>query len=154
MVGYSLGFIGVLLTLVQAGLIRLIIPKLGLPKSILLGLLFISVSLFAIGAAQSTLWLFIVSIFYVCGGIAGPAIQSSISNLTPANQQGQIQGAITSVVSVTAIFGPVLMTSLFSYFTQSHGTIYFPGAPFYLGGTLVLVALLIAWNYFRGNTKH
>src|SRR5690606_40841274 len=81
MVGYSLGFIGVLLTLVQAGLIRLIIPKLGLPKSILLGLLFISVSLFAIGAAQSTLWLFIVSIFYVCGGIAGPAIQSSISNL-------------------------------------------------------------------------
>lgn len=153
MVGYSLGFIGVLLTLVQAGLIRLIIPKLGLAKSILLGLLFISVSLFAIGAAQSTLWLFIVSIFYVCGGIAGPAIQSSISNLTPANQQGQIQGAITSVVSVTAIFGPVLMTSLFSYFTQSHGTIYFPGAPFYLGGTLVLVALLIAWNYFRGNTK-
>lgn len=150
MVGYSLGFIGILLTLVQAGLIRIIIPKLGLPNSILIGLLFITVSLFTIGLAQSSLWLFIVSIFYVCGGLAGPSIQSAISNLTPASEQGRIQGALTSVISLTAIIGPLLMTHLFAHFTRENSTTpYLPGAPFYLGSILALIASLIAWRYFH-----
>lgn len=152
MVGYSLGFIGVFLTIVQAGLIRIIVPKLGLPKSILIGLFLICISLFAIGQARSTEWLFVVSIFYVFGGIAGPSMQSTISNLTPANEQGRIQGALTSVVSLTAIFGPLLMTGLFSYFTQDSNPLYLPGAPFYLGSLLALIAWAVAWNYFRKNT--
>ena len=149
MVGYSLGFIGVLLTIVQAGLIRLIIPKFGIAKSIVLGLLLNCFSLFAMGTVQSTEMLFGVSVFYVFAGIAGPAIQSSISNQTPANEQGQIQGGLTCLISLTAIIGPLIMTSLFSYFTQKNGPVYLPGAPFYLGGLLALIAALIAINYFR-----
>lgn len=148
MVGYSLGIIGVLLTIVQAGLIRVIIPKLGLPKSIVLGLCLNSISLLAFGLAGTSMMLFAVSVLYVLGGIAGPAIQSSISNSTPANEQGQIQGGLTSIISLTAIIGPLLMTSLFSFFTKKNGPIYLPGAPFYLGAFLALIAVFIAIRFF------
>ncbi len=148
MVGYSLGFIGVLLTIVQAGLIRIIIPKLGIAKSIIIGLLLNAGSLIAMGLAPTSAWLYVASFFYVFAGIAGPAIQSSISNQTPANEQGQIQGGLTCVISLTAIIGPILMTSLFSFFKKKNASVYLPGAPFYLGGLLALFAVILVINYF------
>jgi DHA1 family tetracycline resistance protein-like MFS transporter len=153
MVGYSLGVIGILLTIVQAGLIRVIIPKLGLAKSIVTGLFLNCISLFAFGIVDTTLLLFVTSIFYVFAGIAGPAMQSSISNHTPANEQGQIQGGLTSIISLTAIIGPLVMTSLFSFFTKKNGPMYLPGAPFYLGSLLALIAVIIAINFFRQNNQ-
>lgn len=149
MVGYSLGFIGIMLTIVQAGLIRIIIPKLGLSKSIMLGLLLCAISLPLMGVANSSLLLMAFSMMYVLAGISGPALQSHISNLTPANEQGKIQGALTCVISLTAIIGPPLMTSLFSHFTKSTGAIYLPSAPFYMAGLLALFACLISIYYFR-----
>lgn len=149
MVGISLGFIGTLLTIVQAGLLRVAIPKLGLPRSILIGLLLHSISLPLIALAPFTWTLFAFSVIYVCGGIGGPAIQSLISNLTPANEQGQIQGGIASLISLTAIFGPLLMSNLFAFFAKDGTVYYFPGAPFVMGGAMTLTALLIAYVYFQ-----
>jgi len=151
MVGISLGFIGALLTIVQAGLLRIVIPRLGLPKSVLIGLFFNTISLPIIGLVPTTWMLFAASVIYVCGGIAGPAIQSLISNLTPPNEQGQIQGGIASVVSLTAIFGPLMMSNLFSLFTKADTSVYFPGAPFIMGGLLAFTGVLIAYIYFKRN---
>jgi len=149
MVGISLGFIGILLTVVQAGLLRIVIPKLGLSRSILTGLLFLTLALPLIGLVSSSGMLFAASVLYVCGGIGGPALQSLISNLTPHNEQGQIQGGIASVISLTAIFGPLTMTNLFSFFTQENTSVYFPGAPFIMGGLLTLGAFFTAYIYFQ-----
>ena len=149
MVGISLGFIGILLTIVQAGLLRIIIPKLGLSKSILIGLFLLTVALPLIGLVSSSGMLFAASVLYVCGGIGGPALQSLISNLTPHNEQGQIQGGIASVISLTAIFGPLMMSNLFAFFTKDNTSIYLPGAPFIMGGILTLAAFFIAYIYFR-----
>lgn len=148
-VGLSLGFVGALLMVVQAGLIRVIIPKLGLAKSILVGIILYVVSLPLYGVATETWMLYAISIPYVLAGIAGPGIQGYISNQIPTNEQGQIQGGITSVISLTAIIGPLLMTGLFYQFSKSDATVYFPGIPFLLGGVLALIALIIAIIYFR-----
>ncbi|MBD1423622.1 TCR/Tet family MFS transporter [Sphingobacterium chuzhouense] len=153
MVGISLGFIGTLLTIVQAGLLRIVIPRLGLPKSILTGLFFLTLALPLIGIVPSSWMLFAASVLYVCGGIGGPAIQSLVSNLTPSNEQGQIQGGIASVISLTAIFGPLMMSNLFSFFTKENTPIYFPGAPFIMGGLLTLTALITAYIYFQGKPR-
>ena len=151
MVGISLGFIGTLLTIVQAGLLRVVIPKLGLPTSILTGLFFLTMGLPLIGMVSASWMLFAASVLYVCGGIGGPALQSLISNMTPANEQGQIQGGIASVISLTAIFGPLMMSNLFSYFTKESTAIYYPGAPFIMGGLLTFSALITAYIYFKRN---
>jgi DHA1 family tetracycline resistance protein-like MFS transporter len=81
---------------------------------------------------------------FALGGIAMPAIQGVISNRVPNNEQGEMQGAITSLISVTSIIGPVLMTELFYSFTQNTSSLYFPGAPFMMSAILVAISLCIA----------
>lgn len=149
MVGLSLGFVGTLLMIVQAGLIRIVIPKLGLKNAILLGLTLYLIAYSLFGIATQSWMMFTISIFFVSAGIGGPALQSYISNHIPANEQGQIQGGITSVISLTAIIGPVIMSSLFSYFSRKEAVFYFPGAPFVLSALLSVLALLIMISYFR-----
>jgi DHA1 family tetracycline resistance protein-like MFS transporter len=149
MVGLSLGFVGTLLMIVQAGLIRIAIPKLGLQKAILTGLILYVIAYSLFGFASASWMMYAISIFFVSAGIAGPALQSYISDHIPQNEQGQIQGGITSVISLTSIIGPLLMTSLFAYFSKKEVHPYFPGAPFILSAALAITALIIACLYFK-----
>ena len=66
-----------------------------------------------------------------------------MSGEVPPNAQGELQGGLTSLISLTSIAGPVLMTNLFSYFTKP-GHPYFPGAPFLMGGVLTLIGTVLA----------
>ena len=142
-VGYSLGFVGIMSALVQGVLIRIIIPKIGEYNTMIVGIILniLGSILFSIATEGWMLFCFIVP--YSLGGLAGPAIQGILSNQIPENEQGQLQGALTSMMSATGIFGPLLMTSIFSYFTSNNSLIYFPGAPFIAGAVLVSVCLLI-----------
>ncbi|MCA5004978.1 TCR/Tet family MFS transporter [Sphingobacterium bovistauri] len=149
MVGLSLGFVGTLLMIVQAGLIRLAIPKFGLEKSITIGLVLYVVAYALFGFASASWMMYAISILFVSAGIAGPSLQSCISNHIPQNEQGQIQGGITSVISLTSIIGPLVMTTLFSHFSEKEVHPYFPGAPFILAAILAITALIIALVYFR-----
>lgn len=153
MVGLSLGFVGTLLMIVQAGLIRLAIPKFGLQRSIIIGLVLYVMAYSLFGFATASWMMFAISIFFVSAGIASPALQSYISNQVPENEQGQIQGGITSVVSLTSIIGPLVMTLLFSHFSEKGASIYFPGAPFILSALLAITTLIIACVFFRQQKK-
>ena len=86
---------------------------------------------------------------FALGGIGGPALRGIMSNEVPANQQGELAGSITSLVSFTAIFAPLVMTQLFGYFTGDSAPLYFPGAPFFLAGILMLVACVVCLGVFR-----
>ncbi|MCB0670196.1 MAG: tetracycline resistance MFS efflux pump, partial [Saprospiraceae bacterium] len=69
----------------------------------------------------------------------------------PPREQGELQGGLTSMVSVTTIIGPVMMTSLFYYFTNHGAPVYFPGAPFIAASVLVLGSLILVLRTFRIN---
>jgi DHA1 family tetracycline resistance protein-like MFS transporter len=143
-------FIGVLLIGIQGGLIRIIIPKLGQEKSIVFGLLFYAIGLIFIAFVSRGWLMYLYMIPYCLGGISGPALQGLITSRVPANEQGELQGALTSLVSVTTIIGPLLMTSLFAHFTNRTSTsIYFPGAPYLMGAILMLASTWIAAASFR-----
>lgn len=146
LVGYSLGFVGLMIAIVQGGLIRLIIPKFGQEKSIYLGLLLNAVALVLFGFVGQGWMMYAVLIPYALGGIAGPALQGIISSQVPSNEQGELQGALTSLVSITSIVGPPLMNNLFAYFTMSDAVFVFPGAPFMLGAVLVVMSLFLTYN--------
>lgn len=143
-VGYSLGFVGIMVALVQVVIIRWAIPKFGQEKSLYIGLLFYSLGLFLFAFAPNGWYMFIFIVPYSLGGIAGPALQSIISSFAPSNEQGEIQGALTSLMSATTIFAPPLMTSLFAYFTAENAPFIFPGAPFLLSSVLVLLSVYLA----------
>ncbi|MBB6130955.1 TCR/Tet family MFS transporter [Mucilaginibacter lappiensis] len=153
-VGYSLGFVGVMSALVQGWLIRITIPKLGQQKSIWIGLLFYSAGLFLFAFATKGWMMFAILVPYCLGGIAGPALQGLISQEVPPNEQGELQGGLTSLMSATTIVGPPMMTSLFAYFTSKGAPVQFAGAPFMMGGVLMLLSTILAIRSFRTAKKH
>lgn len=142
--GISLTVIGLLIAIVQGGLIRYINPKLGDEKSIYVGLGLYSIGLFLFSFATEGWMMFVFLIPYCLGGIAGPALQSIISGNVPKNEQGELQGALTSLMSATSIVGPLLMTNLFAWFTRPEGEVNFAGAPFFAGAILMLISAVLA----------
>jgi DHA1 family tetracycline resistance protein-like MFS transporter len=152
-VGYSLGFVGLTVALVQGGLIRIAIPKLGNHRSIWVGLLFYAAGLILFAFATKGWMMFAFMIPYALGGIAGPALQGTITQQVPANEQGELQGALTSLASLSSIFGPWIMTYLFYTFTKPGAPIILPGAPFILGSILMLLSALLAVRSFKRNTN-
>ncbi|MGN6436176.1 MAG: TCR/Tet family MFS transporter [Agriterribacter sp.] len=149
MVGISLGVVGLLVGLVQGGLIRVVTPKLGNEKSIYVGLGLYTLGMILFAFASQSWMMFAFLIPYCLGGICGPSLQAVISSHVPANEQGELQGALTSMMSATTIVGPPLMTNLFAYFTQKNAPIYFPGAPFLLGAILMLISTILAYRMFK-----
>lgn len=149
MVGISLGVLGLLLGLVQGILIRWTTPKLGEYKSICYGLIGYAVGLFLFAFATQEWMMFIFLIPYSLGGICGPALQSVITKNIPSNEQGELQGALTSLVSATSILGPPIMTNLFYYFTHDEAPFKFPGAPFLFVSILMIMSVIILHFVFR-----
>ncbi len=149
-VGYSLSFVGLMVGVVQGGLIRIINPKLGQKRSVYIGLLLYVVGFTLFTFANQQWMMFAFSIPYCLGGIAGPSLQAIITGQVPANEQGELQGALTSLISITSIIGPLLMTNLFGYFTGKSSPIYFPGIPFLMGAVLALASLLLAIRSLKG----
>jgi len=145
-IGISLAVVGVLVAFVQAVLIRVITPKIGNYRSIYIGLLLCATGMFLFAVATQSWMMFVFLLPYCLGGIAAPALQSSISGHVPANEQGELQGSLTSLTSVTYIIGPIIMTNLFAYFTSDQAPVHFPGAPFILGGILMLSASVVAYK--------
>lgn len=144
MIGISLAVVGIVFAVVQGGLIRIIIPKLGPERSVYLGLGLYALGYFLYAFATQSWMMFAITIPYCLGAIAGPALQGIISNQVPANEQGELQGALTSLMSVTTIIGPLLMTQIFYFFTKVGAPVYLPGAPMILGGVLTVISALLA----------
>jgi DHA1 family tetracycline resistance protein-like MFS transporter len=156
-VGLMLACVGVAAMIVQGGLIGPITNRLGERRTVLIGLLCGAVGFFVYGIAPEG-WIFCLGIPVMAfWGLAGPATQSLMTRRVSGAEQGQLQGAIASINSVTGLIGPMLFTQTFAYFIRSdsalstqHSTLRvsgtFPGAPFILASVLLLSAAAIAWR--------
>src|SRR6185436_2310901 len=113
LVGISLAVVGALVGLVQAGLTRVVNPRLGNEKSIYLGFLLYTIGLVLFAFATEGWMMFVFLVPYCLGGIAGPALQSTMASHVPRNEQGELQGALTALMSLTTIIGPLIMNYLF-----------------------------------------
>jgi len=144
MIGYSLGVVGLAIAVVQGGLIRVILPKIGNKKAIYYGLILYVIGFICFAFASNGLMMMLFILPYCLAGIGGPAMQSIISNQVPENAQGEIQGITTSLQSLAAIIGPWVAAHIFVYFIQKGTPLYFPGAPFIFSAFLTLIGLFIA----------
>jgi len=153
MVGISLGVIGLLVGIVQGGLIRWINPKIGNVKSIYFGLMLYTLGMFLFAFATESWMMFAFLVPYCLGGISGPALQAVVSENVSPSEQGEIQGTLTSLMSASSIIGPPMMSSVFYFFTHEDAPIIFPGAPFVLGGILMFVSTILAYKTLRKNHK-
>jgi DHA1 family tetracycline resistance protein-like MFS transporter len=155
MIGISLAVVGVLVSLVQGLLIRVVNPKLGNEKSVYIGIALyaLGLTLFAFATQGWMMFLFLVP--YCLGGISGPALQAIISLHVTKNEQGELQGSLTGLQSLTTIIGPPMMIGLTSYFSIKNDPnhIYFPGAAFLLGALFMLLSAIIAYWVLKHDTS-
>jgi DHA1 family tetracycline resistance protein-like MFS transporter len=149
LIGLSLTFVGVTVAAVQGGLIGIITKKIGAKRSIFIGLACYMTGLFLFSMANADWMMYAFMIPYALGGIAVPNIQSILSSQVNPNEQGELQGGLTSLISITAILGPVIMTSSFTYFTKSPDTLYFPGISFFIAGVLTLISLILSYSVLK-----
>jgi DHA1 family tetracycline resistance protein-like MFS transporter len=147
-IGMSIMAVGIIVAIVQGVLVRVINPRIGNSNAMLVGLALYTVGMAGFGWAPTGTFMMLAIIPYCLGGINGPAIQSLMTESVPSNAQGELQGLITSVQSITSIIGPLLMAGIFSRFTDSSG-LYFPGAAFITASALMLIAFIIAWFTIR-----
>lgn len=154
-IGLSLMFVGITSAIVQGGLTRVIIPKIGERLSVYVGILAMTVSFFGYALLTPTghyvyLWILVGAL----GGFMMPAMQGLMSRATPEDAQGELQGAIASVMSLTMISSPISMTWIFDRYTAPGADPYFPGAPFAAAGLiLVFSAIPFTITMSRANLR-
>ncbi len=143
-IGISLMVVGLLVAIAQGFLVGIVVQNIGKKRTIIVGFLLWTIGMFLFSQASEPWMLYAFLIPYAFGGVAGPTVQGVISNQVSEKEQGNLQGAITGLVSVTAILGQLVFSSVFYYFIRPDANIYFPGAPYVLAAIFLFIALLFA----------
>ena len=147
--GLSLAMVGLTSAIVQGGLTRAIIPRLGERRSVAVGLTISSVGLIAYGLATEGWMAYVVIAVASLSGISGPSVQGLISRSVGADEQGAVQGSLSSLASVAGVLGPPLATGLFGFFIGAGAPVKLPGAAFFFSSGLTVAAMLLAVRSFR-----
>lgn len=148
-IGISLAVVGLLSMLVSGIIIRWTLKYWGNVNSILIGFLFYAVGLVCFAFAGKGWMMFAALVPYCMGMIVGPSLQGIMSNQTPPDKQGELQGAITSVMSIATVFGPLLMLNLFNHFSGTNAIYEFPGIPFITGLLFMVLATVSLLPYLK-----
>ena len=148
--GKALCLVGITAIVVQGGMVRPVVKRIGERKAILIATFITAIAFLCYGLATEGWMMYYIIIFGSLGGIAGPAIQSLVTSTVDETEQGKIQGALTSMISVTNIIAPLFFTAgLFKFFTSDLAPMKVPGAPFLVGSAILFFALIIAQRVFK-----
>jgi DHA1 family tetracycline resistance protein-like MFS transporter len=144
-VGLSLAIVGLLSAFSQGALVRPLVGRYGEKKTLLGSLVVAVIGMLLFGLASQGWMMYAVTALYCLGlGLLNPSVQGLMSRAVPANEQGLLQGAMTSVMTAAAIVGPLLANGSFALFISPGAPVNLPGAPFFLGCALCLASLWFA----------
>jgi DHA1 family tetracycline resistance protein-like MFS transporter len=146
-VGISFAWVGVLFVFTQGVLVRVVVPRLGEWRTLTWGLAIAAVCMAAIAFANQGWMLYAIIVPYVLGwGLSGPAIQALVTRVVPPNEQGILQGAITSAATASGIVAAPVSGTLFGYFIGPAAPVHLPGVAFLVGSVMFVIALVVAWR--------
>lgn len=147
--GLSLALVGLMAAIVQGGLARFIIPRLGERNSAVGGLIVMALSMIGYGLAPEGWMIYVIIVFGSLSGVAVPAMQGMISITVGDDEQGGVQGSLTSLQSVAGFTGPILATTIFGFFISQQAPAIVPGASFFFSSALAVIAACLAARSFR-----
>ncbi|MCE7974438.1 MAG: MFS transporter [Leptolyngbya sp. PLA1] len=143
-VGLSLFIVGIGAAVVQGGLARKIVPAMGEHRALVVSLALATLAFTGYGLATEGWMIYAIVAVASLGGIGMPAAQSLITRTVRPEEQGAVQGALSSLQSGAQIVGPAVCGSAFAYFISARAPFKLPGAPFFIGAALTLVGLVVA----------
>jgi DHA1 family tetracycline resistance protein-like MFS transporter len=142
--GLSLAFIGVFNIVVQAGLVKRIVARFGERRALFAGLLCGCAGYAIYGLAPVGIAFLSAMPVFAFMGLVGPSAQGLMTRRVGPSEQGQLQGANSSIIGITGLIGPGLFTLTFASFIGSHRDWRLPGAPFLLAALLMVIAMVLA----------
>ncbi|RFZ89647.1 MFS transporter [Shinella sp. WSJ-2] len=149
-IGLSLGVFGIGGAIVMGFVLPRVVPRLGEYRTAVIGLCFSVLGLSGYAAAYQGWMVYAVIMLTALESLAEPPLRSIASARVPPSAQGELQGALTSVSSITTIIGPLIFTQAFSHFTGPQAPVVFAGAPYALAAAILVVGLLIFITRLRG----
>ncbi|SDO07035.1 TCR/Tet family MFS transporter [Phyllobacterium sp. OV277] len=142
-IGLSLGVFGMGGALVMVFILPRVVARFGEWRTAVIGLVFTALGFFGYAAAWQGWMVYAVIIATCLESIADPAMRSIASAKVPSSEQGELQGAMTSMFSITNVIGPLIFTQIFAIFTAPTAPFAFGGAPYVLGGIFVVIAVAV-----------
>jgi DHA1 family tetracycline resistance protein-like MFS transporter len=144
MIGLSLAIVGACTAVISAGLTSQMVKRFGERRTLYIGQFFGATGMFIAGLARSGA-IFLGSIPIISmWNISMPAAQGMMTRRVSEREQGELQGALGSLRSITFIIGPVLFSRVFGWFIDPKHSFHVPGAPYYLAGALLFTAMLMS----------
>ena len=148
-IGLTLAGVGVATAIVQGGLVRPVVARLGERRSLLLGLGGGLVGLLFFGLATTPLVFWIGIVLSAMMGFYGPSVQGLMTHRVSPSEQGQLQGVNSSIMGITGMIGPGLFSVTFAYAIRPASPWHLPGAPFLLAAAFLFAGMLVAWSTTR-----
>jgi len=147
-IGVSLAMVGVMFVVGQGVMPRLLVPRLGERRAVLLGLAVSAVNLVLFGSVPEGWMIYPVMVLGCFGWVmGGPALMSLMSRKVAADEQGLLQGALASLMGLTSIIGPPIWTGLFGYFVSPAAPIIVPGAAFFTAAAMFAAAGVLGMRW-------
>ena len=142
-VGISLAFVGMIMAFSTAGMTRVLVPRLGEQRAARFGLLTGTAAFVGYALASRGWMMYAFLVAWLLAGLVQPSVMGLMSRQIPANAQGELQGGVASLYSLSAVVGPPLMTQVFGYFSSERARVHFPGAAFLCAAALAFAGLLL-----------
>ncbi|SEK02565.1 MFS transporter, DHA1 family, tetracycline resistance protein [Cribrihabitans marinus] len=149
LIGLSLAAYGVMLAVVQGGLMPLLVRGLGEFRVLVIGLLAALVGMVGFGFTETLVGLALFLVLAALSDLAPPLLTAMSSNRVDERRQGMVQGVIASLSSFASVVAPLILTFVFEVYTDDEGELYMPGAPFLLSALMVLAILPLALRLGR-----
>ena len=149
-VGIALGLVGIASAIVQGGLTRRIVPRIGERRALLLGLLLGAAGFVIYGGATSGGWMLAGIPIMAFWGLAGASVQSLMTSHLEPHEQGRLQGGLSSLMGVAGMVGPGVFTQVFAACIDPRRSWQLPGAPMLLAALLLVGAAVVGWRATRG----
>jgi DHA1 family tetracycline resistance protein-like MFS transporter len=142
-IGFSLGAFGLCGAVIMATVLPRVIPRIGEWKTAAIGLTFTALSAFGYAFSTQGWMIYAVIVAGCLEALADPPLRSLAAAKVPPSAQGELQGAMTSIFSITSIITPLLYTAIFSWFTSPTAPVVFGGAPYLLGAIFLTLAFIV-----------
>jgi len=144
MIGISLMVVGIVTAVISGGLTGRMVKWYGEKRTLYTGQFFGAFGMFVAGLAKTGAWLLASIPIISLWNISMPAAQSMMTHRVSEREQGELQGALQSMRSITFIIGPWLFLRIFGWFVDPKNPVHLPGAPYFLAAALLFTAMLMA----------
>lgn len=143
MIGLTLAAFGIVMAITQGVLTGPVVKALGQWNTALLGLVVAVIGAIGYGWAPSLGFILLFLIIHGGEGFVHPMLTAIISQEVPDDAQGELQGGLSSIMSIAMLLGTLFFSQIFGYFMSGNAGFISPNVAMYVSAVISVGSLLL-----------